>query len=712
MIQTARVAVPVPLPTLFDFLPPPGQPLPAPGARVQVPFGQRQLVGLVISHGHSDQPSNKLKAITAVLDAQLIPEALLAVQAWCARYYAYPPGEAVKLLLPAALRRAHAFHPAPAPAWQLTELGRSATPQRAPKQSQALAALAAGARLRSELHAEGFSAAVLRQLEDKGWIAPAPAPPPPAQAGPELNPDQRKAVAAVLASRHRFAVHLLAGITGSGKTEVYLRAAARVLRRGGQVLMLIPEIGLSTQLIRRIERRLGAVAWVYHSNLSASERLRCWQAAASGEASVVVGTRSAVFLPLPKLGLVVVDEEHDASFKQQDGARYHARDVAVLRAHRQAVPVLLGSATPSLESLNNVEAGRYGLLTLPQRAGHAKPPSWQVLDVRGDRDPIGSVLRQRIDQHLKAGGQVLLVRNRRGYAPVLMCPACGWQADCQRCSAHLTYHQGKHQLQCHHCGAQAHKPLRCPSCGEPALLPLGAGTERLEADLKAAFPDTPVHRVDRDQLSGRSDFDVLLDQVREGQPCILVGTQMLAKGHHLPGVTLAAVLDVDQALFSSDFRAPERLGQIICQVAGRAGRGDQAGQFILQTRHPEHPLLSALCHSHYLDYARTLLAERHAAALPPALPLALLRAEAHQSEQAQRFLQQAAELLRQSGVQVAGPIPAIMMRRSGYWRHQLWLQAAQRSQLADALHQALPALHALPAARRARWHVDMDPLEL
>jgi len=720
MTDIARVAVPVPLPTCFDFLAPSDsstpQSLPPLGSRVVVPFGRRRLIGLVLAHGPASTPIERLKPIEQVLDEALVPEAMLSLHAWCSRYYAYPPGEAVNLLLPAVLRRIKPFRMPPAEALRLTSAGHDAEAKRAPKQALVLEALAEGAKTRAALIELGVSQAVLNQLEAKGWVEACQRPPPPPQPGPELNADQRRAVAAILAQRHHFAVSLLAGVTGSGKTEVYLRAAQRVVQRGRQVLMLIPEIGLSAQLIRRIEARLGEVAWVYHSSLSAGERLACWHAAANGQAKVIVGTRSAAFLPLRDVGLIIVDEEHDASFKQQDGARYHGRDVAVLRARHHDVPIVLGSATPSLESLNNVEAGRYTLLTLPQRAGAAKPPDWQVLDVRGDRAPIAPTLMQAIDRHLKAGGQVLLYRNRRGFAPVLMCPACGWQADCHHCSAHMTWHQQPQRLQCHHCGAGAPTPRRCPACGEPSLLPLGAGTERLEQDLKAAFPDTPVHRVDRDQLSGREDFDRLLDEVRQGQPCILVGTQMLAKGHHLPGVTLAAVLDVDQSLFSSDFRAPERLGQIICQVAGRAGRGDQPGTFVLQTRHPEHGLLDLLRQSQYLDYARALLTERHEAGLPPGQSLALIRAEAHQVESVVAFLQAAAKLFRQSGsaagLQVAGPIAAIMMRRGGYWRQQLWLQATQRAQLVEALSQALPALHALPSARRVRWHVDMDPLEL
>jgi primosomal protein N' (replication factor Y) len=383
-----------------------------------------------------------------------------------------------------------------------------------------------------------------------------------------------------------------------------------------------------------------------------------------------------------------------------------------MRAHLLGIPIVLGSATPALESLNNVRNGRYRMLQISRRAGTAQPPRWSVADLRGQRGSLDSGLLQTMRRHLDEGGQVLLYRNRRGYAPVLMCPACGWQADCRRCDAHLTLHQAIQRLQCHHCGASERLPLRCPACGEPELQALGAGTERLEAELQAQFPKTPVYRVDRDSMSRRDEFARLLEKVRLGDPCILVGTQMLAKGHHLPGLSLAAVLDVDQALFSADFRAPERLGQAVCQVAGRAGRGDRPGQFILQSRHPDHPLLDQLCRADYLAFAGQLLEERAAARLPPVSALALLKAEAHRPDQARDFLAAAAARLKVDDVDVHGPIPAILSRRGGYWRFQLWVQTPLRARLLQCLPNWLAGLYQLPEARRVRWHLDMDPLEI
>jgi primosomal protein N' (replication factor Y) (superfamily II helicase) len=711
---TVRVAVPVPLPRLFDYLPPLEERLPPLGSRVLVPFGNRKLVGLVVDHGTGNHdPAVKLKPIEIVLDEALLDESLLDLIDWCSRYYGFAPGEAVNLLLPGALRRTKPFQPAPPAFIALTDSGRQADLSRAPRQAELREQLNSGPVARQRLTDLNFSSQIIKRMLDDGLVQAVDVPAEfEAVPGPELNAEQRHAVAAILAARHRFEAQLLAGITGSGKTEVYLSAARRMLARDRQVLILIPEIGLTAQLVRRIESRLGEPAHVYHSDLSEGERLACWQAARSGRARVIVGTRSAVFLPLSRPGLIVVDEEHDASFKQAEGARYHGRDVAVMRARKLGIPVVLGSATPSLESLHNAEQSRYRLLELTRRAGTANLPRWRILDARGKSSQLDPQLVQGIGRHLEAGGQVLLYRNRRGYAPVLMCAECGWSADCQRCDAHMTWHQVNASLQCHHCGSHHKAPPRCPECGSPELLALGAGTERLEDQLKQEFPGTPVHRVDRDNLTGRHDFEQLLEQVREGQPCILVGTQMLAKGHHLPGVTLAAVLDVDQALFSADFRAPERLGQVVCQVAGRAGRGERSGEFLLLTRHPEHPLLAELARGDYLAYARKLLEERSRAELPPATAMALVRAEAHQPERPRAFLGQAARLLESPRVEIIGPLPAIMNRRGGYWRFQLWLQAPDRAALAGVLSARLKALHELPAARQVRWHVDMDAMEL
>jgi len=712
-----QVALDVPLPQTFDYLPPKDEALPPMGSRVVVPFGRRTLVGIVLGHEQGSTAPAQLKAIERVLDVALVDEDLLALHHWASRYYAYPIGACVSLLLPPALRRPQGFR-APRPhAYQLTDLGRTAEVGRAPARAQALACLMDGAMSVEALAEQGIKTSTLKTLTDLGWIEPCNRPADETSIpGPVLNSEQSHALGQICESLGQYQAFLLDGVTGSGKTEVYLQAAREVLARGQQVLMLVPEIGLSPQLIRRVESRLGMSAMVYHSDVAEGERLRAWQMAKAGEVKVVIGTRSAVFLPFDSLGLVVVDEEHDGSFKQMDGPRYHARDLAVVRAKHLNIPIVLGSATPSLESINNVNQDRYQALVLSEQASQVPPPRWRVIDQRGEIDGLSSALLQRIDHHLSHGGQVLLYRNRRGFAPVLMCQACGWQADCTRCSAHMTLHQTRHNLQCHHCGSQRPKPNRCPSCEDPNLIALGAGTQRLEEALGQHFPAYPIHRVDRDVMTGRDDFENLLDHVKQGGPCILVGTQMLAKGHHLPKVSLAAVLDVDASLFSGDFRAPEHLGQIVYQVAGRAGRvamdNGPSGEFILQTRHPEHGLLLSLCAGRYLDFATELLAERQAAGLPPVQSLALVRAEAHQTPPVLAFLEEAQARLRDRGLTVLGPIASMMPKRSGYWRHQLWVQATTRLGLIQGLSEGLSELQALPSAKRVRWHIDVDPVSL
>ncbi len=709
-----RVAVPVPLHGLFDYAPPADGPAPSPGARVVVPFGRRRLVGIVIGHAAStDVDPARLKAVLEVLDEALLDREHLDLLRWTTRYYASPPGELVTHGLPVALRRPEPFR-RPSAAWvRLTEAGQAADLDRAPRQAALAEALADGAVRREALHAAGHPADALRRMLEQGRVeacdAPARAPVP----GPVLNPEQRIAVAAVLAARHRFQAFVLAGVTGSGKTEVYLQAARALVRRGRQVLLLLPEIGLTPQLVRRVEARLGFEAHVYHSGLSDGERLATWEAARSGEARVLIGTRSAVFLPLHDAGLIVVDEEHDSSFKQFDGMRYHGRDVAVLRASRLGVPIVLGSATPSLESLQNLHDGRYELLDLPRRAGGAAMPRWRIEDLRGvaRKDGLTDALVERIRGRLEAGEQVLVYRNRRGFAPVLMCDECGWQADCDRCSAHLTWHRAAGRLSCHHCGHQRPVPPRCPECDSPRLAAAGSGTERIEHALKERFPEIPVLRVDRDSMRGRDEFEALLEQVGRGDPCVLVGTQMLAKGHHLPGIGLAVVLDADTSLFSGDFRAPERLAQTVFQVAGRAGRRDP-GEFVLQTRHPEHALVQAMAAGSYLRLAELLRAERAAAELPPAWSLAMVRAEAQSADLARAFLARVAGTVGTNEVRVAGPLPALLQRRAGHWRYQLWLMAPDRAPIQRLVAQLLDTIPAERDAARVRWHVDVDPLEL
>ncbi|MDT8437667.1 MAG: primosomal protein N' [Wenzhouxiangellaceae bacterium] len=709
-----RVAVAVPLFRTFDYLGPAGQAPPGPGSRVVVPFGSGRRVGIVLGPADPcDAATADLKVIEQTLDPGLLDPELLALLEWSTAYYAAPPGELLTVGLPAPLRHPRAQPERPARWLRLNTLGQNGIPKRAAQQQRAAALLADGPRARDALLAEGISTATLRRMLQQGLLETSAPPDLPIAAGPELNSDQRRALAAILCARHRFEALLLAGVTGSGKTEVYLQAARHMLRRGRQVLVLVPEIGLTPQFVRRLEARLGRHAFVYHSGLAAGERLATWQAARSGLAELLIGTRSAVFLPLARPGLIVVDEEHDSSFKQFDGMRYHARDVAVLRAKRIGIPIVLGSATPSLESLHNAERGAYRRLELPRRAGTAPLPHWILDDLRGQSldEGLSAPLLEQIGAELANGRQILVYRNRRGYAPLLQCNECGWVGECSHCSARLTWHRAQNRLRCHHCGRSWRLPPRCPDCGAPGLLGRGSGTERIETALANHFPDTEILRFDRDSVRSREQFDRYMAKVAEGRPCILVGTRMLAKGHHLPGIGLAVMLDADQALFSADFRAPERLAQSMVQVAGRAGR-EQAGRFIVQTRHPEHPLLQALAGGNYHVAAADLLAERRTIGLPPFVRLVMVRAEAPEARQAIVLLDRVAGLIDNPAIEIAGPTEAILQRRAGHWRQQLWLAARTRAPLARLLETLPQQIEALRPARAVRWHIDVDPQDV
>ena len=717
-----QVALPVPLPQLFDYLPPAEGPEPAAGSRVVVPFGRRKLLGVVVARSTgSDLPRDRLLRIAAAPDGEPVLDAgLLGLLRWCWQYYKHAPGEVVAGALPPALRSAETSLPAAPVQYRLTAEGKARLregPGRAPVQQAMLEALAIGPCREDALAGIGSQwRKTLATLLDRGWAVSETASPqePRPRPGPPLTPDQQRAVEAIAGDLGGFRCHLLDGITGSGKTEVYLQLLERVLGGGGQALVLVPEIGLTPQLLRRFRERLGLEPAVIHSGLAAGERLQAWAAARAGHARLVVGTRSALFTPLPQLRLIVLDEEHDPSFKQQDGFRYSARDVAVKRAAETGVPIVLGSATPSLESLNNALEGRYAWHRLRERATRARLPAWRVLDMRqhGLFHGLSEAALDAIAKTLARGEQAMVFLNRRGYAPVLMCQACGWHGDCERCDAHLTWHRGAGRLVCHHCGSTRRAPALCPDCRADALLGAGEGTQQLEEALERRFPEMPVLRFDRDRVARKGVLDQQIEQVRAGAPCLLVGTQMLAKGHHFPGMTLVVIVNVDQALYSADFRALERMGQVIQQVAGRAGRGDKAGTVILQTLHPEHPALALLLGEGYEAYARWLLQERRQAGLPPVGYQALLRADAHERAQVERFLDEAARRFPRGRTEIYGPLPAIMERMGGRSRMYLVLQAASRSDLHAQVDAWLPQLRELKSGRRVRWAVDMDPQEL
>jgi primosomal protein N' (replication factor Y) len=751
-----RVALDTPLKRLFDYLPPESTLFEAPiepGMRVRVPFGRQKLVGIVMeAAASSDLPIERLKPILEVLDSRpVLDTAALELLRWAAEYYHHPIGEVLSTALPKAMRMGAASE-AREERWSVTPDGREAwgrgEPKRAHTQRVLLGFLVGGGgtpdagRGGTEGTGEppfsavghGVSASVLdealpkwrdaaRALAERGWVLSAEVPLASADvrfavrvAGPTLRDEQKAAVDAVGAALGHFGAFVLHGVTGSGKTEVYLRLVERVLQQGRRALVLVPEIGLTPQLVGRFRDRFDTPMAVLHSALTDSERLAAWRQAFSGHARIVLGTRSAVFAPVRDLGIIIVDEEHDASFKQHEGGfRYSARDLAVVRAQRADVPVLLGSATPALESLQNVAGGRYVRLSLPHRAANAEPPRMALVDLRSNAGHAGvsTPAIQAIQRHLGDDGQVLVFLNRRGYAPTLLCTACGWIAPCRECDARLTVHLSAGRLRCHHCGFDTELPKRCPQCGF-AVKPVGQGTERIEEALTELFPGVTLARLDRDVVRRRGDMEEVMRRMSSGEARILVGTQMVTKGHDFPNVTLVIVLNADQGLFSTDFRAPERLAQTIVQVAGRAGRGSKPGEVLIQTDFPGHPLLLSLLSEGYDGFARTALTEREQASWPPFSRLAAVRDSAKTAENALEFLTEARKLAGAPprGLRLLGPVPAAMSKRAGRYHAQLLIEGADRSSLHHFLDAWLPAVEQLQSARRVRWALDVDPIEL
>ena len=655
------MALDVPLDERFDFLAPEG-PEPPLGSLVVVPFGRTRKVGVVVERAdRSDIAPERLKAIEAVVaDVPPFRADELALFDFCAAYYQRALGEVIAASLPPRLRQ----------------------PSR-----RALKAPEAGT-------AEArFDRAV------------------------PLNPDQAAAVAAVAEGRDRFHPLLLHGVTGSGKTEVYLHLVADALERGRQALFLVPEIGLTPQFEAQVRSRFpGARLASAHSHLGEGDRAAAWLAAQSGAAQIVLGTRLAVLMPFRDLGLVIVDEEHDASYKQQEGLRYSARDVAVRRAQRLGIPVVLGSATPSLETFHNAREGRYALARLPARAQEgAAMPAIRTVDTRADRPREGLTyaLVKAIEARLARGEQSLVFVNRRGFAPVLFCRGCEWHSACTRCTANLVLHRRDGELRCHHCGRRERVPARCPGCGGTDLAPVGQGTQRVEETLRAALPAARIARVDRDSTARKGALRKVLEEVRAGEVDVLVGTQMLAKGHDYPALTLVGVLDADSALFSADFRASERLFAQLVQVSGRAGRAQRPGEVLIQTDFPHHPLYAAVASHDFDRWAADALEERRAAGFPPFAHLALLRAEAKKEGEATRFLQAARRLAKRlrAAVEVFDPVPAPLERKAGFERAQLLVRSDSRAVLQPFLRQWRDALVA-EGDRSVRWSLDVDPQEV
>ena len=728
-----EIALPVPLRRCFDYLPPADNDCAGlqPGVLVRVPLGNKELIGVLIRvKQESQQDSAKLRPALAIIDPRpALDSELLDLCLWATDYYQCAPGEALQTALPVLLRQGEPAQLRGEPVFRLTIEGKGLPEgalKRSPKQAALLAALQTRHQLnRADLDQLEIPRSIAKTLIDKGLVniievAPSRTPLPTQLLREQpltLSDEQQTAFAQI--NYDCFKTYLLDGATGSGKTEIYLQAIEQCLKQGKQALVLVPEIGLTPQTLLRFQRRFNLPVVALHSGLNDRERLDAWLQARDGIARIIIGTRSALFTPLKEPGIVIIDEEHDGSFKQQDGFRYSARDLAAVRAHRLGIPLILGSATPSLESLHNAQQGRYQHLRLTARAGNAKPPEIQLLDIRGEilHEGFAQASLDAIGETLAQGNQVLVFLNRRGYAPTLECHDCGWLANCNHCDARMTVHHTPRHLHCHHCDHQRGIPRRCPSCNSSRIQPVGQGTERSEVTLQQLFPAHKVIRVDRDTTRNKDGMQKLLADVHSGEPCILVGTQMLAKGHHFADVTLVVIIDADAGLFSTDFRGAERMGQLLLQVAGRAGREEKRGRVILQSHHTDHPLVQTLVYQGYHALADLILQERQITQLPPYRHLALIRAESRQAMAAVDFLQSARRLAEQLQapsplLSYLGPLPAMMEKRGDRFRYQLQISSAQRKPLQQLLSQLALQLEASPHAKRVRWSIDVDPLEM
>jgi len=722
-----QIAVARPLRSLFDYSLPPELPVPPIGARVIAPFGASKIVGVVLGHARPDN-TERTKPILEVLDTTpVLPETQIDTARWLANYYQHPVGEVCMSLLPTLARRGRAMQLAPDEGYRCAS-GTSADAAkkaigRAARQLELWEFINAAAEhtllSAEQIRDAGFARPLLKALLDKKLVVqhstePTATPINPEPKGLSLTDEQQAALDALLSDQHRYATHLLYGVTGSGKTEVYLQAINKVLQNGKQVLVLIPEIALTPQTLARFQERFGAaVAW--HSQISDTERLRIWLRCRDGLEPLLIGTRSAVLAPFKDLGLIIVDEEHDPSFKQADGLRYSARDLAVKRARDLDIPLLLGSATPALETLHNARLGRYVESKLLTRPGGAKLPTMRIADIRGVKlvEGIAPEMLDLIKSHIAKGNQALAFINRRGYAPTYLCASCGWQALCPNCEARFTLHRQPRELRCHHCGQRSRIPPTCGGCGSASLIPIGAGTQRTEDALAGLFPDTRLIRVDRDTTRSAKRLEAQLDEINKGEPALLVGTQMLAKGHHFPAVTLVAILDADSGFLAADYRAPERTAALIMQVAGRAGRAERHGEVVIQSMHPDNPVLAALISGGYSAFADTELKHRAEGGMPPFRPIAMLRADGlspNEPEQLLRSMVKCIEQAADDNLQILGPAPAPMGRVAGRFRSQTMLSATTRRTLHDAVSNVVANA---PPSRHGKlsWSIDVDPYD-
>ncbi len=726
-----NIAVDTPLYRTFDYLPT-QQSNRADyqlGQRALVSFGKTQKVGVIIGISSSTTLKQKqLKPITQLLDSSTLLSALdIKLFEWAADYYHHPIGEVFSQALPKQIRTGHSPSIKLRQLYCLSNSGLALEEKqlkRSPRQSS-LWHLLNDAGMPLDL--DSFSSldwdwrAPLKSMIEKGWVSMSQEDIAcnTTTKEPDFKPNsaQQAAINCVSKALQDFQVFLLDGVTGSGKTEVYLQLIQRVIDSGKQVLILLPEITLTPQLAERFKQRLAAQMVTSHSALNDTQRTQAWLRFKKGFANILLGTRSAVFTPMLEPGMIILDEEHDTSFKQQEGFRYSARDIAIMRARDYNIPIVLGTATPSLESLYNAQQSRFTHLRLPERTAGASHPDIRLIDCRNQvlNNHLSKSLIKAITKTLERNEQVILFVNRRGFAPVLMCHSCGWVGQCRRCDARLVIHKQANLLRCHHCGLEHAIPNTCPSCQQAELFPLGLGTERIEETLSSLFPSIPISRIDRDSTRKKDAMQSVIDKVHQGGAQILVGTQMLAKGHHFPNVTLVGIVDIDAGLFSCDFRASERMSQLITQVAGRAGREEKLGRVLIQTHHPEHPLLNTLIEHGYARFAKDALLERQQAQLPPYNCQALLRVNAINEQAVLSFLNdctQAIANINTQSINILGPVPAPMLKRAGRFRYQLLIESTQRKPRHQFLKQLLPELEKLKSSRQVRWSIDIDPVDL
>ncbi len=723
MVSIAHIAIPCPLRQTFDYLC--EDESCGPGMRVRVPFGHRSVTGIVIAVSKltSQYDSKKLKTITEILeDPALIPQDIMQLISWVSQYYHHPVGECFQVALPKKIRQGEPAEISTESHWFWLKDTDKTLGKNQQQIMQLLKQSTGGVSQKQLITSLKVNSSTLLSLEKKGLIKKEISikkPPITENSEPfkKLNAQQQAAVDTVIDKADRFIPYLLQGITGSGKTEVYIHLSAMLLRQGKQVLILIPEIGLTEQFVRRFTQQLATSIVVINSSMTDIERQQAWLLAKEGVAGIVIGTRSAVFTPLKHPGLIIIDEEHDSSYKQQETLRYHARSVALVRAKQAGIPVMLGSATPSLESLYQLEKKNYILLTLNERATGAKLPGVEMVDLNGPKasNSLSSTLYREIQHQLDNNNQVLLFLNRRGFAPVLMCHQCDWQALCPDCDAKMIVHRNRYQLRCHHCGFVQTLPQQCPDCQADDLNTYGVGTEQIEQSLQQLYPETEIIRIDRDSTQHVGAFSSIVKKVNEGGAKILVGTQMLAKGHDFHDITLVGVLDADQGLFSADYRAMESLAQLIVQVTGRAGRGKKAGKVLIQTSQVDHPFWRNLVQYGYQKTVKEILQQRIETNMPPAGHLSLIRARSKQSDTAMNFLTELANVLRKKqseNVLILGPVPSVMEKKAGYYRAQLLLNTSQRAALHRLLDDSIDEIQRLKLSKKVHWSIDIDPLEL